>query len=227
MQRLQLCAKEMVCDADQPVPLGLDVVEQALELEGECGCILANYEELQREFEEQKLRSKVSEALSVLLCFEDDGNMFGSIEESVKYFREIVDENQNFMFGVKRVQKVSPYPVKILFSGILPINQIHMHIGTKVKSFIESDAVYFSNRFAALRQEISKSVGIPILPVVPVVDEQIGEYDVVLKDPLTQDTIASFTLQYPLTKESLEPYLKKLSNIYKVLAEQKCYNRIL
>lgn len=228
MQKFEKTVKEMVCDETQPIPLPQELIEKALGLQGESGCMVANYEDLQKEFEAQKLRYKVSEALSMLVSFEDDGRSFDIIEQSVKYLRSIVDERQNFLFGIKKVKQLSQYPVKILFSGILPINQLHLHIGSGVDAFINSDPEYFPNRFATLRQELSEEIGIPILPVVPVVDATIGTYDVVLGDPFSNDeVIAAFTIEQPPTKESLEPYLYRLFAIYKFLVEEKCYNRVI
>ena len=217
----------MVCDESQPIPLAREVIEKALELEGEFGCILANYEDCAKEIEEQKLRYKVSEALSVVISFEDDGRLFEQIEQCVKYISGLIDPKQNFLFGVKQVEKLSEYPITVLFSGILPINQLHLHIGKEVEAFINSDEEYFPRRFAVLRQELSQEIGIPILPVVPVVDEKIGQFDVVLKDPVIKEKIAEFTMESPLTKERLDPYLYRLFTIYKVLAEEKCYNRVI
>ena len=218
--------ESMVCTQRDPIPLSRDILTTACELEGECACILANYADAAQELEEQKLRYKVSEALSVIVSFEDDGSSFEKVASCVEYLSTLCDERQNFLFGVKKVEKLSQYPLKILFSGILPINQLHLHLGKGIQEFIDSDEIYFKKRFAKLREEISQEISIPILPVVPVVDASLNPYEVVFKDPLGDEEIAKFIFDTPLTKESLEPYLTKIFAIYKLLAEQMCYNRV-
>ena len=216
----------MVCTQDAPIPLNKNLLVAACRLDGECACILANYEDATQELEEQKLRYKVSEALSVIVSFEDDGSSFNKVASCVEYLSTLCDEKQNFLFGVKNVDKLSAYPIKILFSGILPINQLHLHLGKGIKQFIDSDEMYFKKRFAKLREDISQEISIPILPVVPVINESLGAYEIVFQDPLTGEAVAKLTLDTPLTKESLEPYLAKIFTIYTLLAKQMCYNRV-
>jgi hypothetical protein len=96
-----------------------------------------------------------------------------------------------------------------------------MKIGKKVDELIESDKKYFKPRFKKLRDDISKEIGVNILPLFPICDTQLDEYKVNLSDPLDNRIISEFELPKEISKETLEIYLLKLFYIYKVLAEQK------
>ena len=211
----------MICSKSDPIPLIEENLLNALNIEGEFLVLKLHYSDFEEELKGQKIKYKISQALSVIVSYEDDGNSFEDIKKFVDYIHDISDDKQNSTFGVKEVQKLSEFPITILFSGILPVNQLKMTVGKKINELIHSDDEYFLPRFAKHRDDISKEVGIPILPVLPILDKELGELQVRLVDLLDGRVIAEFSVEEALSKETIEIYLLKLFYIYKVLVEDK------
>jgi len=211
----------MICSKSDPIPLSEENLLNALSIEGEFLVLKLHFNDFEEELKSQKIKYKISQALSVIVSYEDDGKSFEEIKKFVNYIHDISDDKQNSTFGVKEVQKLSEFPITILFSGILPVNQLKMTVGKKIDELIHSDDEYFLPRFAKHRDDISKEVGIPILPVLPILDKELGEFQVRLVDLLDGRVVAEFSVEEKLSKETTETYLLKLFYIYKVLVEDK------
>jgi len=211
--------KSMICDKNSPIPLNATDLLKALKINGEFLVLNLSYEDFENELKYQKIKYKISQALSVIVRYEDDGNSFKYIDKFVNYISDISDEKQNSTFGVKKVEKLSQFPITILFSGILPINQLKMTIGKKVYDLIDSDRAYFKPRFKKFRDDLSKEIGTPILPIFPIVDKELGEYKVHLIDLLDDRVISEFSICEKANRDTIEIYLLKLFYIYKVLSE--------
>jgi len=225
-QEIEESIMSMICSVNEPISLREDDLLKALELEGEFLVLKLHYDDFENELQSQKIKYKISQALSVIVSYEDDGNSYKKIEQFVKYIHSISDEKQNSTFGVKNVSKLSEFPITILFSAILPINQLKMSVGKKIDTLIHSDDSYFIPRFQQHRDAISKEIGIPILPVLPILDEELGDSTVRLIDLLDGRIISEFEVEEILNKDTVEIYLLKLFYIYKVLAEEKLYKRV-
>jgi hypothetical protein len=211
----------MLCIEDSPVLLSEETLLSALELEGEFLVLKLHYSDFKDEIESEKIKYKISQSLSVVVSYEDDGRSFENIKKFVNYIYNISDEKQNSIFGVKSVEKLSEFPITILFSGILPINQLQMKVGREIDRVIHSDDEYFLPRFQRYRDDISKELGIPILPVLPILDEDLGVFQVQLIDLVDGKLIAEFQVENSLSKDTIEIYLLKLFYIYKILVEEK------
>ena len=220
-KEVERCVSAMVCSPNDPIPLSNENLLSALEIEGEFLLLKLHYSDFNNEQKSEKIKYKISQALSVVVSYEDDGNSFEDIKKFVNYIYDISDDKQNATFGVKSVECLSEFPITILFSGILPINQLQMSIGKKIDELIHSDDKYFVPRFAKHRDKISKEVGIPILPVLPFYDENLEDSQVRLLDLTDGRLIAEFSVQEGLNKETVDIYLLKLFYIYKVLMEEK------
>jgi hypothetical protein len=155
----------------------------ALELDGEFLILTLSKEELKEELQTKKLHSQISQSLSIVVRFEDDTTQCKYIHDFVKHLHNYIDDTQNFIFGIKKVKKLSKNPVTILFSAILPINQLNMKIGVKIDQFIHSDDEFFPLRFKKFRDSISKEIGTTILPILPQVDNSLDDFEVKLIDP--------------------------------------------
>jgi hypothetical protein len=212
---------EMLCGSDDFIPLDEGQLLDALEIGGEFLLLKLHYDDFDLEQKSQKIKYKISQSLSVVVSYEDDGNSYDKIEKFVKYIHSISDEKQHCIFGVKKVAKLSEFPIKILFSGIFPINQLEMGVGEEIYRLIHSDDDYFIPRFEKFRDDISIEIGMPILPVFPRLDRSLDDFDVLLWDPLDGRIISEFCVCKKLSKETLEIYLVKLFYIYKILAEEK------
>ncbi|MEA3522561.1 MAG: hypothetical protein U9R50_06275 [Campylobacterota bacterium] len=223
-QEIESCIVNMLCDVNDPIELNEKNLVNALELEGEFLALKLHYDDFDDELKYEKIKYKISQALSVIVRYEDDGNSYENIEKFVRYIHSISDDKQNSTFGVKSVKTLSEFPITILFSGILPINQLKMSVGEKIHELIHSDDSYFIPRFEKHRDAISKEIGIPILPVLPLLDKDLGEYQVRLIDLFDGRLVSEFEVSEELNKDTVEIYLLKLFYIYKVLAEEKEYN---
>ena len=219
--QVKSCILGMVCLEDDPITLCEESLLNALELEGEFLVLKLHYTDFEDELKSENIKYKISQALSVIVSYEDDGNSYEEIKNFVEYICSVSDDKQNSTFGVKKVDRVSEFPITILFSGILPINQLKMTIGEDIDSLIHSDDKYFRERFAKHRDDISKEVGIPILPVLPILDKSLGSLQVRLIDLFDERVIAEFEVSQNLSKDTIEIYLLKLFYIYKVLVEEK------
>ena len=221
---LKTCIGAMVCAKNDPVPLDEKNLLQALSIDGEFFVLKLHYNDFNTEIKYEKIKYKLSQALSVIISYEDDGKSYSDIEQFVKYINNISDDKQNSTFGVKNVNELSEYPITVLFSGILPINQLKMTVGSKIDQFIHSDDSYFKPRFAKHRNDISNEIGIPLLPVLPVLDTELSDFQVRLVDMHDERIISEFSIKESLNKDIIEVYLLKLFYIYKVLAQEKQYN---
>lgn len=166
----------MVCDENAPVNLNKESILNALRFQGEFLILKLHYKDFPKELEEEKIKYKISQALSIAVTYEDDGQSYENIEKFIKYIYEKSDTRQNSIFGVKKVEKLSEFPITILFSGILPINQLKMTLGKKIHELIRSDFNYFRERFKKYRLFVSDEIGIPILPIFPELDESLGDF---------------------------------------------------
>ncbi len=211
----------MYCSEDDPVPLAQDKLHDALKLEGEFLLLKLHYSDFENELKDEKIKYKISQALSVIVSYEDDGNSYQNIEKFIKYIYNISDPKQNSIFGVKKVKKLSQYPITILFSAILPINQLGMSVGKKIDELIHSADEYFIPRFQKHRDNISKEVGIAILPVLPMLDKELDDFSVRLVDLHDGRLISEFKVEEKLSKNCVEIYLLKLFYIYKALVKEK------
>jgi len=218
-QEIKKSILSMYCSENDPIPLGYDKLLDALKIDGEFLVLNLNYNDFEQELKDEKIKYKISQALSVVVRYEDDGKSFEDIKRFVNYINSISDKKQNSIFGVKRVEKLSQYPVTILFSGILPINQLKMSVGKKIHELIHSDDNYFKPRFEKFRDDLSKEIGIPILPVFPKLDKNLGDTEVTLIDQTDGRLISKFESVYKLDKDVVEQYLLKLFYIYKALAK--------
>ena len=211
----------MICDEDEPVVLDKKSLLDALSIKGEFLVLKLHYDDFEDELKNEIIKYKMSQSLSVIVSYEDDTHSYKKIFDFVNYINEVSDEKQNSIFGVKKVDKLSTYPITILFSGILPINQLKMSIGKKIYDFINSDDKYFKMRFKNYRDEISKEIGVALLPILPKVDEELPDFRVKLVDILDDRVISEFDVCSNITKDTLDIYLDKLLYVYKVLAQEK------
>lgn len=217
---IQSCISNMICNSEL-LELSKESLLSALEIEGEFLVLKLDYSDFEEELKSQKIKYKISQALSVVISYEDDGSSFESIEKFVKYVSNISDIKQNSIFGVKKVEKLSEFPITMLFSGILPINQLKLSVGEDIHKLISSDDEYYLPRFAKHRDDISKEIGIPILPVLPILDKSLEDNQISLVDLTDGRLIARFDVTQKLSKDTTEMYLLKLFYIYKVLVEEK------
>ncbi len=220
-EEVEFCVRGMVCSDIDPIPLAEEDLLDALEVEGEFLVLKLHYSDFEDELKSQKIKRKISQALSVIVSYEDDGDSFAQVNEFIKYVHDASDVKQNSTFGVKSVEKLSEFPITILFSGIFPINQLRITVGRKIDELIHSDDSYFVPRFAKHRDDISREVGIPILPVLPAFDASLGEFQVRLVDMVEDRVVAEFEADDKITKETTEIYLLKLFYVYKVLVDEK------
>lgn len=220
IEEIENCVENMICDENSPIPLNATALLDALKINGEFLILNLSYDDFENELKYQKIKYKISQALSVIVRYEDDGNSFKHIDKFVNYISDISDKKQNSTFGVKKVEKLSQFPITILFSGILPINQLKMTIGKKIYDLIDSDRAYFKPRFKKFRDDLSEEIGTPVLPIFPIVDKELGDYKVRLVDLLDDRVISEFSICEKADKNTIEIYLLKLFYIYKVLAEK-------
>ena len=217
---VQTCITGMVCLENDPIPLSNKNLLNALKIDGEFLVLKLHYNDFEDEIKSQKIKYKISQALSVVVSYEDDGSSYDEINKFVEYINSISDEKQNSTFGVKKVEKLSEYPITILFSGILPINQLQMSVGKDIDALIHSDDKYFLPRFQVHRDAISQEIGISILPVLPRLDESLEKNEVRLIDQTNNKVISKFRIEEKLDKDTVEIYLLKLFYVYKVLANK-------
>lgn len=209
----------MLCSKNDPIPLTSAEILEALSVLGEFFVLKLSCEDFERELQDEKIKYKISQALSVVVTYEeDDGSSFGEIEKFVNYIHELSDSQQNSTFGIKKVEKLSEFPITILFSGILPINQLKMEIGENLYALIDSDLDYFKKHFSLFRHELSQEINIPILPVLPLCNKKLEGTEVLLTDLLDGREICRFTTQKEPNLELIESYLMRLFYVYKTLA---------
>ena len=211
---------DMVCPDDSYIPLSEEDLLKALQIEGEFLVLKMKYEEYEEELQEKRLLYKISQALSVVVSYESDGTNYAMIEEFVKYIDSIVDEKQNSIFGVKRVDILSEYPITILFSGILPINQLKMTMGKGLYRVLYEEGNDFEQIFHEYRELISKDIGIPLLPLLPRVDDTLDDFTVRMEDVMNKRIISEFEVREDVDNETIVAYLQKILYIYRKLAHK-------
>ena len=211
----------MVCTKNDLIPLSEKNLIKALNIDGEFLALKLHYNNFEDELKSEKIKYKISQSLSVIVCYEDDSNSYDKIGNFTEYIHNLSDDKQNSIFGVKRVSKLSEYPITILFSGILPINQLKMTVGEKIYDLIHSDDEYFQPLFKKYRDTISEEVGVPILPLFPILDDELSEFHVRLVDQLDGRVISEFEVCHEISKTTLDVYLQKLVYVYKILIQEK------
>ena len=209
----------MIGDENAFILLDKEDLLNALQIDGEFLVLKLTYQDFERELEDAKIKYKISQSLSIIVSYEEDGSNFNNIEKFVNYIHKLSDKKQNSTFGIKKVDTLSEYPITIFFSGILPINQLKISIGRKLYEYIHSDETYFKPRFQKLRDDISQEIGTPILPLFPLLDTSLNDYQVKLIDTLDSRIISEFTIEKSKDYNPLEIYLLKLFYIYITLAK--------
>jgi len=211
----------MVTTEESYIPLEEQDLIDALSIKGEFLVLRMKYEDFEDELKYEKIKYKISQSLSVVVSYEEDGKSFSEIEKFVHYIRSISDSKQNSIFGIKKVEQLSEFPITILFSGILPINQLKMSLGKKLYEHIKNNPEYFKTKFKSFRDELSQEIGIPILPVFPYLDETLNDTEVTLVDLLDGRLISRFETLEKIDKDLIDGYLQRLFYVYKVLAQEK------
>lgn len=212
---------DMVCDDDSCViKLKEENILNVLKSEGEFKVIKLKYEDLQEELDSKKLKYLLSQSIHVIISFEDDGSKKNEIESLLKYFYEFTTPRQSLNFGIKHVKNFSEFPIKIIFGGILPINQLRTYLGKDIYNLITSNQEYFRPIFQKLRDEISDEIGVTILPIYPTLDKNLNPNQVQLFDTFEKKVIYEFEVSPFSDKKGIDVYLVKLFYIYKKLAQK-------
>ncbi len=210
----------MLTKQTDPIPLLEKELLHALSIKGEYLVLKLSYEDFQDELKYEKIKHQISQSLSVIVSYEEDGHSFAKIEKFVNYICEISDSKQNSIFSIKKVNKLSQFPIKILFTGILPINQLKMYISRDIYELINSDDAYFIARFDEFRDILSQEIGVPILPVFSHLDDSLAPTEAMLIDPLDERVVSHFFTTETMNKNTIENYLVKLFYIYITLANK-------
>jgi hypothetical protein len=205
---------------DDPMPLHDADFITSIEGPGEFFILTAAYEDLEAELHLQAIKRHVGESLAIVAAYEDDGNSLPHIENFVRYIHGLSDPSQHAIFGIKKVTRLGEQPVKILFGGILPINQLRMRYGTAIAALLEREKDHFIPLFAELRQQLSQAIGLPILPLFPDTDPSLPPNRVILFDPTNGQTVCRFDVERTDDKKGLDLYLMKLYYTYLTLGEQ-------
>jgi len=190
------------------------MLHDALQGRGEFFLLQVRYEDFSSKQEHPLLEKKLKEALCITITFEDDGSQYTNIEEFVKYLYAHTTQEQKFCFGIKKVETLSEYPIRILFSEIYPINQLEIHLGKWIFDFIESDKSYFEQHFAYIREELSRELKIPILALDTKYDAGLDDNEVLLLDSVTKEEIVNFRVEKNEDKKALDLYLLKLYYVF-------------
>lgn len=218
---MQVLLSEMVCNENQPIPLSARDIVETLSRPGEFHVVTLDYEEAQREIETHRLDASLNEALTILACFEDDGRRMSQIEDFVAYLHDKLDDFQRFRFGVKRVTSLSDHPVILLFSEILPINQLRLVMHPDAMRYLMEKEEKLQPHFRRIRYALARKLGIPILPFHRVVDPELPPERILVVDPVSDKTIAQFSVESGLNDETLDIYLEKLIRLYHRLAKEQ------
>ena len=199
----------MICNESQPMPLSAEEIYDAMLLEGEFAVFELDYKDVEKELFEKRLQKNISESLSILVTFEEDGRSLTDIESLIRYIHEQLDPLQNFRFGIKRADKLSHFPVKILFSGILPINQLQIFVGKEIGELLEKNSTFLEAELQTIRLELSEKIGTPILPLHFQISSKIPPRRVRLFDPVQKLLLCEFDVDKGW-RDGLENYLRKL-----------------
>ncbi|WP_457596965.1 hypothetical protein [Hydrogenimonas sp.] len=216
--RLQAGVLGMICNESQPMPLGVEALMEALEREGEFLLLTLDYDQLEEAFAHHRLDREILSALSILVSFEIDTEE-RKIEEYLHLFHRRLDEKQNFRFGIRRVAALSPTPVRILFSGILPFNRLDLHLGADIHRLVTQNRERFEPRFRAIRERVSETVGAPFLPLYTTLDENLRPHEARLVDPDDGRLLCRIEMER-LDDDAVELYARKLAHACETLGRE-------
>jgi hypothetical protein len=211
---------KLTCEGATPMlELSFDAIKEALKLDGEEFFLTLTYDDLQEEIRIQKLRDLLNESLSILVCFEEDGLRVQEIENFCQYLFKNTEAVQNLQFGIHKVKKLSDEPVRILFSGILPINQLEIAMESSLYDYIQEHKEELQKEFIAVRKKLSQELCVPILPVKNYPDDSLEKNSVHLLDRTNKKTLCTCRMQEEKDpKKFIGEYLTKLYYAYKKLA---------
>ena len=220
IQRFEELLPQMLTQEGDPIQLRQKEILTTLQKEGEFELHLLTYADMRQELSEPKLPRMIFQSLNIVASFEDDGKHTTLIEDIIVHIHSLLEEQQRFIFGIKRVEKTSRYPMKILFGEILPINQLQARLGTELYNFLDADKDHYIERFKLVRDAISDKIGITFLRLDPQPDASLHPREVHITDPLTEKTVASFLVEGELEKKKIEVYFLKLYSILLQLAQE-------
>ena len=201
----------LCCNSDAKIDE--EMIYNAIAKEGEFLILEGRYEDFDIYSESSLFKEKLNESLEIIVFFEDDGDQYEKIERFVKYIYNNTSE-QKFIFGIKKVEQLSQNPLKILLASIYPINQLEIHLGKDIYNYIEANRDYFEPYFAAIRSELSKEIGVVILPLNTLRDTKLQNNQVQLIDSVTGDVIVEFSVELTQERDSLDYYLMKLFYVF-------------
>ena len=221
VKEIKQSIEEMITN-DSLLPLPAITLQKALECDGEFQIVTMQYDDIENEIKTHSLKHLIKSSLHIVVSFEEDGYCFEKIQQFCEYLYKYSSLEQSLSIGVKKVSNLSKTPVRILFTGMLPINQLEMFIGEKLQQVISEEPEYFEPLFAVVREKITQKIGVPLLPLYPEVDKTLPPYGVKLIDPLDNGkTIIEFEIDECRTKEEIDKYLIKLYHIYVKLAKEQ------
>jgi len=198
-------------------------LSKALSLQGENYLLQLSYEDVAQELKERKLTQKINEALSILVCFYDDGTKFNTIESFSRYLYNATQKTQYLKIGVTQSKNKSHHPVTIFFSGILPINQLNIVIEKNLYCFIEQHQEKLKEKFQATKERLLRELGTIILPVEHYPKENITPNTLYLEDAKTGSKLCECRVENNsyTPEEIIDDYLEKLYFVYKKLLTTK------
>jgi hypothetical protein len=212
--------ESFIIKGDDGLSIGEATIQEALSGEGEFVIVESNYDEFETQGYKQWLKEKLSEAINIVVVFEDDGNQFGTIEKIAAFIYENTTSMQKVQIGVKKVKQLSATPLRVLFAEIYPINQLEMFLGDEVFDFIEQHKEYFLPYFQKLRFIISREIGVALLPLLPKKSQNLSPKEVCLTDKLTHKKIVEFQVKKLETTQDLDSYLQQLLKIFLQLGKR-------
>ncbi len=214
-KRLTEIQEKLYC-SDELIGLSKDDIALAMQRGGKYFYIELDYNDLLKEPKEQKLYKKLIESLSILIAFEDEGNKQDMIENFLKYIHKNTQKEQHLQFGIKKVQTLTKYPVKIFFSEILPINQLEIAVGAKLYKYAEAKRSFLKESFQNFRSEISKEIGIPLLPINNYKDDTLDAYSIKLLHSESQKQICKCDIKNNNITDEVEIIQHYLQQLYSV-----------
>lgn len=220
IERFKEFLPQMLTQQDDPIQLHKKDLLTTLQKDGEFELHLLTYADMRQELKEHKLPTMIYQSLDIVASFEDDGKHTKLIEDMIKHIHSFLEKEQRFVFGIKRVDQTSRYPMKILFGEILPVNQLQARLGWELYDFLNTDKEHYIERFKLVRDAISEKIGITFLRLDPKRDTSLHPREVYITDPQTNKTVASFLVEGTLDKKKIEVYFLKLYSILLRLAEE-------
>ncbi len=220
IKRFKELLPQMLTQECDPIQLHEEDLLTTLQKEGEFELHLLTYVDMRQELQEHQLPKMIYQSLDIVASFEDDGRHTKHIEDMIKHIHSYLEKEQRFVFGVKKVDQTSRYPMKILFGEILPINQLQARLGTELYTFLDADKEHYIEHFKLVRDAISDKIGITFLRLAPQPDASLHPKEVHITDPLTNKTVASFFVEGDLDKKKIEVYFLKLYSILLQLAQE-------